>query len=253
MRGRFFTMIELAVVVVATILMFVLVLPAASAARVRVNPVCTANLMALGQAVEMYRLDNDQRFMLTQLPAPKGGGSYGPNWATLLACTSMGNYVKASALVCPDMPAYLPDRWKDPKYWGSKYSWMWLYPAYGYNALWAGGVRRGTGGYTGAMPYTIASVEEPDKLLLLADSAAPGRKHGGAFLWPSYTDKETVLWPRHNGAVNVLYADGHVAATEGASSTCDNKASAALYAKGAELESSATCPRMKCRWRMDLD
>ncbi|MBE6395118.1 MAG: hypothetical protein E7044_13865 [Lentisphaerae bacterium] len=212
---------------------------------------CTANLMAIGKAVEAYRADNDEYFMIPQRKV-KNKGYCPPNWATLLACPKLGNYLAPAKLNCPEMPVYLPERWSSPKACENPYSWMWNKPGYGYNAIWVGGARRGHG-YQDAKPYTSAAVEEPEKLIVIADSADSDRKTGGAFLWPAYGKKTTVLWPRHEGAVNVLYADGHVAATASGMNKASEEASQALYAKGAELESSVTGKKMTCKWRMGLD
>lgn len=244
-------MIEL-ILVIACFITGGLLLNAAFDLTTPKGVLCTANMMDLGKAVESYRADNDEYFMIPQLTV-KNKGYCPPNWATLLACTKMGNYVSAVKLNCPEMPAYLPDRWANPAYQASPYTWMWNKPGYGYNAVWVGGVRRGKNGYPGAQPYNIAAVDDPANLIVIADSADTDRKTGGAFLWPVYMKKNTVLWPRHEGAVNVLYADGHVAATASGMSSANEESSAALYAKGAELESSATGKRMTCKWRMGLD
>lgn len=248
-----FTLYELAVVMCMLTLMAVLLpMTLATSTQDAELVACTGNLMALGSAVEMYRYDNDERFMMPAYAPPKSGVCE-ISWDTLLACPKLGNYVKPSKLNCPSMPVFLPERWEDEQQYSNPYNWMWAYPGYGYNALWAGGTRRGESGYFNAEPYTIASIEDPAELLLLADSAAPKREYGGRFLWPNYTVNETVLWPRHGGAVNVLYADGHVKLTHSGSQECNEDSVQLLYAKGAELECSATCNRATCKWRCDLE
>lgn len=246
-----FCLTELILVIAAT-LVGISLLNAAFDLQTPKGTLCTANLMEVGKAVESYRADNDEYFMLPQI-AVKNKGYCPPNWATLLACTKMGNYVDATRLNCPEMPVYLPERWSSKAYQANPYTWMWNKPGYGYNALWVGGVRRGKNGYPGAKPYNIAAVENPADLIVIADSADVGRKTGGAFLWPVHMTNNTVLWPRHEGAVNVLYADGHVSATASGMDSATEEAAAALYAKGAELESSATGKKMTCKWRMGLD
>ena len=52
------------------------------------------------------------------------------------------------------------------------------------NLMAVGGARRGHG-YQDAKPYTSAAIEEPEKLIVIADSADSDRKTGGAFLWPA--------------------------------------------------------------------
>ena len=245
-----FTLLELVLVLVC-ISIGTLLLNAAFELKSPKGVQCTANLMAIGKAVESSRADNDEYFMMPQLKV-KNKGYCPPNWASLLACTKLGNYVSPTKLNCPEMPIYLPERWSSPKAWANPYSWMWNKPGYGYNAVWVGGARRGHG-YPDAKPYTSAAIEEPDKLIVIADSANTDRTTGGAFLWPSYQRKYTVLWPRHEGAVNVLYADGHVAATASGMTKASEESSKALYAKGAELESSVTGKKMTCKWRMGLD
>ena len=251
---RHFTLIELVTVLVLCIVATALLVPVLTAASANEakEAACTNNLRELGRAVEMYRYDNDERFMMPQYPN-SNKNSCAILWDSLLACPKLGNYVKPDRLNCPEMPIYLPERWKDPAQYSSPGNWMWCRPTYGYNAHFPGGVRRGSNGYDNGLPYTIAAVEEPSDLLILADSAATKREFGGPFLWPSYSAGMTVLWPRHSASVNVLYADGHVKMTASGETECGEKAAEKLYAKGAELETSATCPKMKCKWRAGLD
>ena len=126
------------------------------------------------------------------------------------------------------MPVYLPERWSSPAQLATKSNWMWTRPAYGYNDIWLGGVRRGHNGIAGGIPYTMAAVEEPAELLVLADSAVAGREFGSYRVHPGYVKTEAVLWPRHDGAVNVLYADGHVKATASGMNKASEEASEKL-------------------------
>ncbi|MBR2910068.1 MAG: hypothetical protein IKC05_00530 [Lentisphaeria bacterium] len=211
---------------------------------------CTANLMAVGKAVEAYRADNDEYFMIPQRKV-KNKGYCPPNWATLLACPKLGKYLAPAKLNCPEMPIYLPERWSSPKACENPYSWMWNKPGYGYNAIWVGGARRGHG-YQDAKPYTSAAIEEPEKLIVIADSADSDRKTGGAFLWPAYGKKTTVLWPRHGAnSLNAAYADGHAVKLTGTGYSAE-ATRAQMYALGGVLSNMGETAEKDCPWIMDL-
>ncbi|MPN03125.1 hypothetical protein SDC9_150348 [bioreactor metagenome] len=249
MRRKNFTLNELLIVI--ALLGLNLALLAALAPGVKTSAQltsCTSHLVALGKAVEAYRADNAESFMIAISP-----GNPGPTWATRLGSTAMGNYVKAENFNCPSMPVYLPERWQNASDLASQNNWMWTRPAYGYNDIWLGGVRRGANGLDGGKPYSMAALEEPSEMLVLADSAGPGREFGSYRVHPGYVKTEAVLWPRHDGAVNVLYADGHVKATASGLDQAGEESSQKLYVTGAELESSSTKEADSCKWRCGLD
>ena len=252
MRKNEFTLPELIMAVTVVMLQFVLIASlCGEASHGEGKLLCENHLKNLGNGAASYSTDQNGYFM--------PGGVAGKNtdqpfetWATLLGCSQRGNYVKAENFNCPNMMIYLPERWHNAKELSSTQNWIWHKPAYGYNTAFPGGERR-AGNIIRSQPYSIAAIDNPANLLMMADSADEVRKYGSFRINFVYATDGSVLWPRHDGAVNVLFADGHVHATSSGLAGGGNDASKKLYESGQELESAATQNKDECKWRCGLD
>ena len=202
-----FTLLELLVVLSVAAAVAGLLLPALSRARRTANQVaCAANLRQWGLAVSLYASQNEEylprRGQGTQptnqinrptdwfnaLPPLLGMGSY-QQWAATSRIPRPGTQ---SAWVCP--AAIDPG---GPHFWSYSMN-MGL-------SVWEASVNNGE-------PDRITRVGDPSALVFLADGPA-----NYCSVFPSATSGGYNPAPRHSGAVNICFLDGHVAAVPGPS------------------------------------
>lgn len=200
-KQKGFTLIELLVVVAIIAVLIAILLPALGNARKIAKTVsCSANLRAIGQAVQMY--ESDSRNFVTHNFATPAVGFYGQYYG-ITALLKEGYVKSARSLWCLEDPelrqadnAGRPAITDDPASWPWRAGYFarpfsdqsrWPYKFYGYDGGWSG-----PGKFT---PLGIDKIQNPSGTIVYADKIS------------NRYFKKTVL---HDKGWNCLFVDGHV-------------------------------------------
>lgn len=247
-----FTLIELLVVIAIIAILAAMLLPALAAAKARaLGAACLSNTRQIGLAFTMYESDNHEYFpanetlnggfwwlpgpYVNQLPAhlPCGGEwkarspIYGlvPNTPAPMLVSYVPNL---KIWVCPARKRGLtypsaPGVW-DPSITGLL--------SYGFNDCGVfGAVNPDDGNMVNAKPFKASSVRKPSSMVALTDSSGSDDPGGAGAAWldsywagnsgplgdpagtSEYSARLQTAYAKHNNRVDVVYVDGHAAAT----------------------------------------
>ncbi len=221
---RGFTLIELLVVIAIIAILAAILFPVFARARERARQTsCLSNQRQLGLAVLMYAQDHNERF-------PPAFARLGSADARVSGFYDLpGPYTRNEQMyICPsdsfrtrsnreDLPAGegFYRQWMNAGY-GMVYTFSWSgagYPNFGGNTLW---LRPDDGG-----GRSMADLVRPSDVIVAVESGGPwlmtpsavGFENDGTQLEMDEYGSVGGMRYRHNGMMNIIYGDGHAAAS----------------------------------------
>ncbi len=217
---RGFTLIELLVVIAIIAILAAILFPVFAKAREKARQTsCLSNLKQLGLGVQMYATDAEG------YPLASSPSSFNPRlrWADYIY-----PYVKNSQVfTCPSAPDYLKTK-------KLAYDQTVFYGGYGFNYQYLGNARS-AGSCAGPLPFAAADsdISSPSETVAVADTkgvspfqgaegtytidppVGSSRGSGSSdcqYYQPVAGGGRSVPDARHNGTLNVAFADGHAKA-----------------------------------------
>lgn len=178
---RFFTMVELLIVISIIIILAALLLPALRTVKEKGRQIqCMSNLKQIGTGMIFYANDNNGYLpSLYDSSAWYAKIDYHLNNTRIFLCPSFPNAVYGTAL------------------------------SYGYNAQGLGTLDTSQ---SSLAPFymKIEQIKTPSNIIAVADSNKAGSEWGGYYVRRGLTSAYRVAATRHNSGCNFLFIDGHV-------------------------------------------
>ncbi|MDD4160778.1 MAG: prepilin-type N-terminal cleavage/methylation domain-containing protein [Synergistaceae bacterium] len=212
-KQKGFTLIELLVVIAIIAILAAILFPVFAKAREKAKQTtCTSNLKQMGLAIAAYCQDYDDFLPLSNAYVNNPDAGYDHIWIAAMHpyianCAWDGGGPNTSKIFfCPADDKEILINSKNTPTKGNKITNYMYHKRIGG----MGWVKQGAA-YASFSPRTLAKCQSPTTCAVIVDARCATNIYDPCFDVVNPSGAKSLLDPRHNGGLNVLYADNHVA------------------------------------------